>query len=97
MKKLYVAPPLTPDHRPAASADAVEPFPQELTLNTEVVKDKSKAKRRKLERALQGQVKEKNLLPKDAFRVEHLNYKVSARSRSAFSPKKKGRACSTAS
>jgi rRNA biogenesis protein RRP5 len=38
--------------------------------------EKSKTKRRKLERALQGAVKEKNLLPKDAFRVEHLNYKV---------------------
>lgn len=50
---------------------------QELTLNTEVVQDKSKAKRRKLERALQGAIKEKNILPKDAFRVEHLNYKVS--------------------
>jgi len=49
-----------------------------LTLNTEVVKDKSKAKRRKLERALQGAIKEKNVLPKDAFRVEHLNYKVSS-------------------
>lgn len=44
---------------------------------TEVIKDKSKAKRRKLERALQGEIKEKNKLPKDAFRVEHLNYKVS--------------------
>lgn len=42
-----------------------------------MVKDKSKAKRRKLERALQGAIKEKNVLPKDAFRVEHLNYKVS--------------------
>lgn len=50
---------------------------QELTLNTEVVQDKSKAKRRRLERALQGAIKEKNILPKDAFRVEHLNYKVS--------------------
>ncbi|GAA5941768.1 Rrp5p [Sporobolomyces koalae] len=43
--------------------------------DTEVIKDKGKAKRRKLERALLGQVKEKNVLPKDAFRVEHLNYK----------------------
>lgn len=38
--------------------------------------DKTKAKRRKLERALKAEVKEKNVLPKDAFRVEHLNYKV---------------------
>lgn len=37
--------------------------------------DKSKSKRRKLERALAGAVKPKNVLPKDAFRVEHLNYK----------------------
>ncbi|KAM0751109.1 hypothetical protein T439DRAFT_301042 [Meredithblackwellia eburnea MCA 4105] len=48
----------------------------ERKLNTEVVKDKSKAKRRKLERELAGNaIKEKNMLPKDAFRVEHLNYK----------------------
>lgn len=40
-------------------------------------KDKSKAKRRKLERAAAAvEIKEKNQLPKDAFRVEHLNYKV---------------------
>lgn len=50
---------------------------QEKKRDTEVIKDKGKAKRRKLERALQAQVKEKNILPKDAFRVEHLNYKVS--------------------
>ncbi|GAA5868775.1 hypothetical protein JCM3774_003888 [Rhodotorula dairenensis] len=43
---------------------------------TEVIKDKSKAKRRKLERELRAaQIKEKNQLPKDAFRIEHLNYK----------------------
>lgn len=40
-----------------------------------MVKDKSKAKRRKLERELAGAIKPKNVLPKDAFRVEHLNYK----------------------
>lgn len=52
-------------------------IPQALVANTEVVKDKSKAKRRKLERELAGAaIKEKNALPKDAFRVEHLNYKV---------------------
>lgn len=51
---------------------------QETAINTEVVKDKSKAKRRKLEREAGGAIKEKNLLPKDAFRVEHLNYKVRA-------------------
>ncbi|SCV70668.1 BQ2448_3430 [Microbotryum intermedium] len=38
-------------------------------------KDKIKSKRRKLERALLSQVKDKNDLPKDAVRVEHLNYK----------------------
>ncbi|GAA6018426.1 hypothetical protein JCM11491_006993 [Sporobolomyces phaffii] len=48
---------------------------EEKKRDTEVIKDKGKAKRRKLERALQAQVKEKNVLPKDAFRVEHLNYK----------------------
>ncbi|GAA6057842.1 hypothetical protein JCM3770_000609 [Rhodotorula araucariae] len=48
---------------------------QERERDTEVIKDKGKAKRRKLERALQGAVKEKNQLPKDAFRIEHLNYK----------------------
>ncbi|GAA5904744.1 Rrp5p [Sporobolomyces salmoneus] len=48
---------------------------EEKKRDTEVIKDKGKAKRRKLERALQSQVKEKNILPKDAFRVEHLNYK----------------------
>ncbi|GAA5993423.1 hypothetical protein JCM5350_006876 [Sporobolomyces pararoseus] len=48
---------------------------EEKKRDTEVIKDKGKAKRRKLERALQNQVKEKNILPKDAFRVEHLNYK----------------------
>lgn len=41
-----------------------------------MIKDKGKAKRRKLERAQQGTIKEKNQLPKDAFRIEHLNYKV---------------------
>ncbi|KAK4705134.1 rRNA biogenesis protein RRP5, partial [Phenoliferia sp. Uapishka_3] len=49
-------------------------YPQEKAINTEVV-DKSKAKRRRLEREAGGAIKEKNLLPKDAFRVEHLNYK----------------------
>ncbi|GAA5925984.1 hypothetical protein JCM3775_005168 [Rhodotorula graminis] len=48
---------------------------QERQRDTEVIKDKGKAKRRKLERALKGAVKEKNQLPKDAFRIEHLNYK----------------------
>ncbi|GAA5947174.1 hypothetical protein JCM10213_001449 [Rhodosporidiobolus nylandii] len=48
----------------------------ERERDTEVIKDKGKAKRRKLERALAGAaVKEKNQLPKDAVRVEHLNYK----------------------
>ncbi|GAA6020638.1 hypothetical protein JCM10207_007806 [Rhodosporidiobolus poonsookiae] len=48
----------------------------ERTRDTEVIKDKGKAKRRKLERALAGaSIKEKNQLPKDAVRVEHLNYK----------------------
>ncbi|KAL8286763.1 hypothetical protein RQP46_004291 [Phenoliferia psychrophenolica] len=47
----------------------------EREIQTEVVQDKSKAKRRKLEREAGGAIKEKNLLPKDAFRVEHLNYK----------------------
>lgn len=42
-------------------------------------KDKTKAKRRKLEREANAvEIKEKNQLPKDAFRVEHLNYKVSS-------------------
>ena len=50
-------------------------FFQERAINTEVVQDKSKAKRRKLERELAGAIKPKNVLPKDAFRVEHLNYK----------------------
>lgn len=46
-----------------------------------MVKDKSKAKRRKLERELRAaHIKEKNQLPKDAFRIEHLNYKVCLRS-----------------
>ncbi|BGP47503.1 rRNA bioproteinsis protein rrp5 [Rhodotorula kratochvilovae] len=48
---------------------------EERERDTEVIKDKGKAKRRKLERALKGAVKEKNQLPKDAFRIEHLNYK----------------------
>ncbi|GAA5914525.1 hypothetical protein JCM6882_000408 [Rhodosporidiobolus microsporus] len=53
-----------------AEADA------ERERDTEVIKDKGKAKRRKLERALAGaSVKEKNQVPKDAIRVEHLNYK----------------------
>lgn len=39
------------------------------------MKDKSKSKRRKLERELATAIKPKNVLPKDAFRVEHLNYK----------------------
>ncbi|KDE07886.1 hypothetical protein MVLG_01797 [Microbotryum lychnidis-dioicae p1A1 Lamole] len=38
-------------------------------------KDKSKSKRRKLERAQRSQVDDKNLLPRDAVRIEHLNYK----------------------
>ncbi|SCZ99428.1 BZ3500_MvSof-1268-A1-R1_Chr7-2g09528 [Microbotryum saponariae] len=38
-------------------------------------KDKSKSKRRKLERVQRSQVEDKNLLPKDAVRIEHLNYK----------------------
>ena len=54
----------------------LEPRLQERERDTEVIKDKGKAKRRKLERALKGAVKEKNQLPKDAFRIEHLNYKV---------------------
>lgn len=49
---------------------------RERQKETEVIKDKGKAKRRKLERALKGEVKAKNQIPKDAFRVEHLNYKV---------------------
>ncbi|GAA5841896.1 hypothetical protein JCM11251_005414 [Rhodosporidiobolus azoricus] len=53
-----------------AEADA------ERERDTEVIKDKGKAKRRKLERQLAGAaIKEKNQLPKDAIRVEHLNYK----------------------
>ncbi|GAA5986306.1 hypothetical protein JCM10908_003698 [Rhodotorula pacifica] len=49
---------------------------EDATKETEVIKDKSKAKRRKLERELRAaQIKEKNQLPKDAFRIEHLNYK----------------------
>ncbi|BGP24084.1 U3 snoRNP-associated protein Rrp5 [Rhodotorula toruloides] len=48
---------------------------RERQKETEVIKDKGKAKRRKLERALKGEVKAKNQIPKDAFRVEHLNYK----------------------
>ncbi|EGU12983.1 U3 snoRNP-associated protein Rrp5 [Rhodotorula toruloides ATCC 204091] len=48
---------------------------RERQKETEVIKDKGKAKRRKLERALNGEVKAKNQIPKDAFRVEHLNYK----------------------
>ncbi|GAA5976182.1 hypothetical protein JCM11641_001071 [Rhodosporidiobolus odoratus] len=52
------------------------PQPQERVRETEIIKDKGKAKRRKLERALVGkQVDEKNRVPKDAVRVEHLNYK----------------------
>lgn len=58
------------------------PCAQERERDTEVIKDKGKAKRRKLERALKGTVKEKNQLPKDAFRIEHLNYKV----RNRFAP-----------
>ncbi|GJN89500.1 hypothetical protein Rhopal_002487-T1 [Rhodotorula paludigena] len=48
---------------------------EERERDTAVIKDKGKAKRRKLERAQQGTIKEKNQLPKDAFRIEHLNYK----------------------
>ncbi|GAA6036062.1 hypothetical protein JCM8097_006594 [Rhodosporidiobolus ruineniae] len=49
---------------------------REREKDTEVIKDKGKAKRRKLERALAGaSIKEKNVVPKDAMRVEHLNYK----------------------
>lgn len=60
---------------PGALADVV--LPQDAARETEVIKDKSKAKRRKLERELRAaQIKEKNQLPKDAFRIEHLNYKV---------------------
>ncbi|GAA5859805.1 hypothetical protein JCM8547_007035 [Rhodosporidiobolus lusitaniae] len=58
------------EHEARAAEDA------ERVRDTEVIKDKGKAKRRKLERALAGtQIKEKNQLPKDAVRVEHLNYK----------------------
>lgn len=40
-------------------------------------REKSKAKRRKLERdSLVAGMKEKSVLPKDAVRIEHLNYKV---------------------
>ncbi|GAA5875823.1 hypothetical protein JCM1840_003525 [Sporobolomyces johnsonii] len=59
----------------ARELDAAGNDDEERTRDTEVIKDKGKAKRRKLERALQASVKEKNVLPKDAFRVEHLNYK----------------------
>ncbi|KAI5476893.1 hypothetical protein MNV49_007065 [Pseudohyphozyma bogoriensis] len=48
---------------------------KERKLQTEVP-EKSKAKRRKLERELAAtKIREKHALPKDAFRVEHLNYK----------------------
>lgn len=48
----------------------------ERKLNLDVP-EKSKAKRRKLEREkLAGELKKKNSLPTDAFRIENLNYKV---------------------